>query len=249
MCRTTQQSRRSVTGMPVALFSFAAFAALAGSGPQDERSDAQREAIAKRWKGPVVTEVFFAVTPGQAGDANGDGSRHSTGDEFVELCNVSDKPIDLRGYTLTDRNPAESGQFRFEFPRFTLPPGGVVLVFNGFEQKWKGPVGTAEKAPSGANERFNDAWVFNAAAPGRYTALANSGDHVVLYSPEGDALQVVWWGKYEQERPNAPLVDEAPGSPSGSVACEKPFASFKEHPDRAGKKLSPGWVPWSKGRG
>lgn len=51
---------------------------------------------------PLITEVLYNVPPGPEGDANGDGVRSATGDEFVELINPHDKPINLKGYTLTD---------------------------------------------------------------------------------------------------------------------------------------------------
>lgn len=59
---------------------------------------------------PTITEVLYAV-PGRAeGDANKDGKRSSGGDEFVELVNLSDKPIDLKGYKLLDSNAWDAEQ-------------------------------------------------------------------------------------------------------------------------------------------
>jgi hypothetical protein len=59
---------------------------------------------------PLITEVLYNVPPGAEGDADGDGVRSPTGDEFVELINPHDKPIRLKGYILTDgkntRRPA-----------------------------------------------------------------------------------------------------------------------------------------------
>jgi hypothetical protein len=51
---------------------------------------------------PLVTEVLFNVPRGEEGDANGDGKRSATGDEFVELVNPHDRPISLKGYRLID---------------------------------------------------------------------------------------------------------------------------------------------------
>jgi len=75
---------------------------------------------------PIITEVLYAV-PTYEGDANRDGERNATGDEFIELTNPHDTPIQLRGYTLTDRNAPDKGQMKFVFPTLTLEPGEVVV--------------------------------------------------------------------------------------------------------------------------
>lgn len=51
---------------------------------------------------PLITEVLAAVPSGPRGDASGDGLRDAVGDEFIELVNPHDKPIQLKGYTLVD---------------------------------------------------------------------------------------------------------------------------------------------------
>ncbi|HZW08718.1 MAG TPA: lamin tail domain-containing protein, partial [Phycisphaerales bacterium] len=105
---------------------------------------------------PLITEVLYAVPKGDEGDASRDGARHATGDEFVELFNPTDRPIPLAGWTITDRNPPDSGQFLFRFPAFSLGPGETVVVFNGLDQKILGPVGTADAPPEKPNEKFAD---------------------------------------------------------------------------------------------
>ena len=54
---------------------------------------------------PVITEVLFAVP--KEGDADQDGMRSATGDEFIELVNPGDKPINLKGYTLSNGKSPE----------------------------------------------------------------------------------------------------------------------------------------------
>lgn len=118
---------------------------------------------------PLITEVLYAVPTGDEGDADGDGTRSATGDEFVELINPHDSPINLKGYVLTDGKNLRSGKenakpsgrsggtrpnesparpagddesrIRFVLPDIELKPGEVVVVFNGY-------TGTAE--PKGA---------------------------------------------------------------------------------------------------
>ncbi|CAG0980713.1 hypothetical protein PHYC_01748 [Phycisphaerales bacterium] len=56
---------------------------------------------------PLITEVLFNVPPGAEGDADGDGIRSATGDEFVELVNPHGQPISLKGYILADGKNAK----------------------------------------------------------------------------------------------------------------------------------------------
>lgn len=79
---------------------------------------------------PLITEVLYAVPTGDEGDADGDGVRSATGDEFVELINPHSRPIRLKGYILTDgRNLLPSGgtsrNSRREPPSGTKPAKGT----------------------------------------------------------------------------------------------------------------------------
>lgn len=188
---------------------------------------------------PLITEVLYAV-PRSEGDASGDGNAHSTGDEFVELINPHQKPIQLRGYTLTDRNVGGRGEFRFVFPALELPPGRVVVVFNGNEQRWSEPVGTTEAAPLAASERFGGAVVFTAAVTSSMVAFANAGDWVLLSTPEGRPVQCVWWGNSGRPIPEALRVEEAPTAGAGSVQRLSPALGFVPHEQIDGRPFSPG---------
>jgi hypothetical protein len=72
-----------------------------GGKASASREDAPVKAAAD-FPHPLVTEVLFNVPRGVDGDANRDGTRSATGDEFVELFNPYDKPINLKGYRLID---------------------------------------------------------------------------------------------------------------------------------------------------
>ncbi|MBV9958792.1 MAG: lamin tail domain-containing protein, partial [Acidobacteria bacterium] len=81
----------------------------------------------------VINEVLAdvppdnAATPAIEGDANRDGVRDSADDEFVELFNNSEQPLDISGVVIAD---ATSN--RFTFPANTmLPSGRAVLIFGG----------------------------------------------------------------------------------------------------------------------
>lgn len=180
---------------------------------------------------PLITEVLYAVPNGDEGDANKDGTRQVAGDEFVELINPHDKPIQLLGYSLTDRNPAKKGQLKFTFPALELPPGGVVVVFNGCECTWGsvGPVGDEKRAPGGKNDSFGGAFVFSAKVESTRTSFANGGDFVCLRDPALQAVQLVKWGTFKEEPPECPLVETAPLTNKGSVQRESVKGAFILH--------------------
>lgn len=75
----------------------------------------------------VINEIHADPASGDAGDANGDGIRDFSQDEFVELVNTSSADIDVSGWTLSDGVG----------PRHTFPPGSIVesgcsvVVFGG----------------------------------------------------------------------------------------------------------------------
>jgi hypothetical protein len=60
-------------------------------------------------------------------DSNGDGVPSSTQDEFVELVNKLNTPIDISGYRVSD-----GASVRHTFPNpTTIPAGGSIVVFGG----------------------------------------------------------------------------------------------------------------------
>jgi hypothetical protein len=56
---------------------------------------------------PLVSEILFDVPRAASGDANKDGQRDATGDEFIEITNPHDKPISLKGYILQDADRSD----------------------------------------------------------------------------------------------------------------------------------------------
>ncbi len=195
---------------------------------------------------PIITEVLYAVPRGPEGDANRDGLRDALGDEFVELYNPHDKPIRLDGYTINDRNPPGSNQVSFVFPRFELSPRAVVVVFNGVNQTWTGPVGDSTKAPDKPHDDFDGAWVFTMGNTSKSTGFANDGDWVVLLDPKGEPVSCVAWGKTDTPPPFPDsVVERAPNTSSGSVQRTQPVAAspFTAHPTIGGLRYSPGTPP------
>lgn len=216
---------------------------------------------------PIITEVLYAVPPRDQGDADQDGTRQATGDEFIELLNAGDKPIDLAGYQLVDGLPTkgkaagdDKSHLAFTFPKATLAPGQCAVVFNGFGGTPKGEVGDATAA-KGANEHFHGALVFTMRCTTQYQALSNTNDMVVLLAPDGTALQCVRWdnrddkdnttskpqrGKTKQAQPAdkaapqpARVMHDAPKS-SGSVTLTALDSAFVPHIDTDATLFSPG---------
>ncbi len=121
----------------------------------------------------IINEVLADPPAGIAGDANGDGTRSYRDDEFIEIVNVSDRVVDLSGWSLAD-----SYAVRFRFPEGTsLPARAVVVVFGG------GNPATFQ-LPAGV--------VAFAADQG--LGLTNSGDSVVLSDRDGEVVDAMSFG-------------------------------------------------------
>lgn len=205
---------------------------------------------------PLITEVLYAVPTGANGDANRDGERSVNGDEYLELVNPHDRPIDLAGYTLTDATTGVN-QFKFEFPALTLAPSESVVVFNGYECQWLdssfvGDARSAASAPSPKDAGFGGAWVLSAKASKSGIGFSNESDAVILGAPGGGAVQRVWWGTDAPGDTDAPLDEHAPSVNQCSVQRDsvKLTGSFRDHralaanaPAGVGtKQFSPGWA-------
>jgi len=214
--------------------------------PDDAEGRERSEEPQEGWRDrhPLITEVLYRV-PTFNGDASGDGSRHPTGDEFIENVNPWAEPIELRGYELTDRNPADMGQVRFVFPALELGPGEVAVVFNGLEQRWRGPVGDGRRAPPGTHSAFGGAWVFTMGNESEMTGLGNSGDWVLLRSPAGEPVSCVKWGQTSRPPPiGRDRLEVVPDVRASSVQRDAETGRFGAHPDDGEFRFSPGvWVP------
>ena len=75
----------------------------------------------------IINEILADPASGNDGDANGDGTREASEDEFIELINNSPNPVDISGWTLSD-----SVNVRHIFSENTIvAANGVVVVFGG----------------------------------------------------------------------------------------------------------------------
>lgn len=199
----------------------------------------------------VVTEILYAVPrdAGNAalGDANLDGSRDAAGDEFVEIANIGDRPLDLAGWSIVDLHPeGDPPSFRFRFPSMRLPPGKVVVVFNGREQSFDRPHGSGSRAPRSVDPELAGSAVFDAQNTSARRGFANAGDGVALLDPRGRAVSWITWGTCERPAPEGcPQIGRAPVTGGGSVVCDPTdpdAAEWREH-DASGLPYSPGATP------
>ncbi len=120
----------------------------------------------------VINEIHADPAAGLAGDANGDGMRHSTQDEFIELVNSGGAALDLSGWTLSD-----AGNTRHTFPAATnLAAGQSMVVFGG---------GTPTGGFAGA--------IVQTASSG-LLSLNNSGDTVTLKDGSSNVVAEYTYG-------------------------------------------------------
>jgi predicted extracellular nuclease len=118
----------------------------------------------------VINELHADPDASIAGDANGDGTRDGSEDEFIELVNVSGADLDISGWTLSD-----AVDVRHTFPGGTVVSNNCsVVVFGGGT-----PTGT-----------FGDA-VVQVASTG-FVGLNNSGDTVTVSNGGGDVVSYTY---------------------------------------------------------
>jgi hypothetical protein len=168
--------------------------------------------------GSVVLNEFLP-DPGNALDANRDGTSSSGGDEFVELVNRLTVAVDLSGWSLSD-----AGAVRHVFPNpTTIPPGGALVVFGGGTPIYFAPPhanGHAQSATTGT------------------LSLNNTSDSILLRSPSGEVHAQVGYVSADVTvgvSRNAPVDGQAQPVPASS-------ADYVLHPAaaRAAGALSPG---------
>ncbi|MDT7604221.1 MAG: large repetitive protein, partial [Acidobacteriota bacterium] len=179
---------------------------------------------------PIVISEFLAdVPPDDAttsaieGDANRDGTRNSGDDEFVELFNPSDSPVDLSGVRIFD-STAE----RFTFPPNTrVEPKRAVVVFGG------GP-------PPANDPAFGGALIFKASS----LSLNDGGDTILLkLKVANDDVTLATQSYGTQGGTSAPSDQsltrerDANGAPVGN------FVAHLGAANAAGRAFSPGTLP------
>ncbi len=116
----------------------------------------------------LINEVL--ADPPSGYDANSDGIADTIEDEFIELVNIGEGPLDLSGVSISD-----AAALRVVFAKGSaLGPGEVVVVFGG---------GSPAPMPG----------AYVATAPDRL-GLNNAGDAIAVFDAEGNELDSVTWG-------------------------------------------------------
>ncbi len=196
---------------------------------------------------PVITEVLFHVPlPELGGDANKDGVHRSVGDEFVELYNPHDQPIDVSGYSVSDDHQSERYRLRFVFPEPTvLNPGQTLVVFNGNRQTrdMPEPYGDRRTLAAGPNDAFHGALVYSIKNIAHNRALANHDDMVVLRDRDHNVIDVVVWGKPDYPPQGAPRLAALPNGEGYSWQRTDPWGELVPHIEIDGRRFSPGEIP------
>jgi hypothetical protein len=123
----------------------------------------------------VINEIHYDVlTSSVAGDANCDGVADAQDDEFVELSNRSNHPVQLLAASLWDAGAFAGTTPVYSFPSFVLGSGETVVVFSGAV----GTTGTNVWCTNLDGTHIGDARAFGA---GKSFALNNTtGDTVHL---------------------------------------------------------------------
>lgn len=133
----------------------------------------------------VLADPATAAADKTVGDANCDGKRDASQDEFVEIVNTGSGDFDLGEATLSDEK-----KVRHTFPKGTvLKPGEAIVVFGGGEPAFDG---------SSAN---GQPWCVTlpgavqvVTASSGLLGLSNGGDTLTLASADGTVLDTLGFG-------------------------------------------------------
>ena len=154
-----------------------------------------------------ISEVLADPPSGLAGDANGDGLRHTYEDEFVEVANTGADTISLAAWKIGD-DDAPSDAY-FTFPAGTsLAPGQLLVLFGG-----------GSPALTLAAIFVDDGRIGN--------GLSNGGDTIVLLDAQGDTVDLVHVASWPSDQSLTLLAD---GSfAAHSTVDSRPFSPGETH--------------------
>lgn len=124
----------------------------------------------------LIHEIHADPDGTLAGDANGDGVRDATDDEFVELVNPAGTDLDISGWTISD-----GVGVRHTFPANTILPAGEATVVFG---------GGTPTGPFGAATDLGLVFTASSGALG----LNNTGDTVTVADALAQTIQQVTYG-------------------------------------------------------
>jgi len=136
----------------------------------------------------IFNEIFADPPIGLMGDANNDGTRSGTQDEFLELLNNSLGAIDISGWSISD-----SVRTRHVFPSDTLiSPSTFLVVFGGGDPELPGI--NWQVASTGS------------------LGLNNGGDSVTLFNADSQLIGQVVYGSIGNKDQSITLFPDGEGS-------------------------------------
>lgn len=168
----------------------------------------------------LINEALADPPDGIAGDANRDGVRDSSDDEFVELVNTTIHDIDISGYQLLSRSSSTTTDtLRHTFAAGTiLPACSAAVVFGG---------GTFD--PN--NSAFGGALVVKTTSS---LSLTNAGGAITLRDSAGGIITSFAWGG------STGLNGDANQSMTRSPDVTGNFVLHQAATDSGGRSYSPG---------
>jgi len=168
----------------------------------------------------VINEMLADPPDGLAGDANHDGVRDNSQDEFVELVNTTEGDLDLSGYQLQTRGSSGTNILRHRFaPGTVFSAGTALVVFGGGN-------------PDPANIVFAGAQVVQASTG--ELSLLNGGGVVTLQDRSGSTLTSMSYGGSTGRRGD--LNQSLTRSPDITGS----FVLHQSVPEGVGRMFSPG---------
>lgn len=129
----------------------------------------------------IINEVLADPPDGSTGDANHDGVRDASDDEFVEIVNTTESDIDIGGLQLLTRSTSSTTDtIRHTFaPGTIFPAGSAIVVFGGGQIAASNPV-------------FGGAQVFKSSSGG--LSLTNNGGVVTLRDTTQSIVNIFSYG-------------------------------------------------------
>lgn len=161
----------------------------------------------------MINEILTDPPDDSAGDANHDGIRDSSEDEFIELVNSTKRDLDLSGYQVQTRTiTASNDTLRHRFPAGTvLHAGTAFVIFGG------GVIDNTNPVFGGAH--------LSRASSGSLS-LSNSGGVITLRDSSGLAITSLPYGSSTGLPGNAnQSITRAPDVVGGLVLHQEAFES------------------------
>lgn len=126
-----------------------------------------------------INEVLFDPPDDLAGDANKDGKRDATQDDFVEIVNHTDKSLDVTGVVLKVNDAV-----LFTLPSAVLPARTALVIFGG------GMTGDNEVGTGKGHSKFSGALVYRASS-----GLVTDPRTLGLFDANGQELDTFAYGQ------------------------------------------------------